>query len=70
MRPDSDMQRAQADLLFPPALVYGNNDREEPQGGNLNWKLPQGRRFLTAAQPPKIWAAVIFQHGVQGNNCQ
>ncbi|KAH7702925.1 NRDE-3 protein, partial [Aphelenchoides avenae] len=70
IRPDTEMQKAQAQLLFPPALVYANNDREEPNGANLNWKMGPQRRFLIAAQPPKIWAAVIFQHGVQGNRCQ
>ncbi|KAH7727256.1 piwi domain-containing protein [Aphelenchoides avenae] len=71
VRPESDMLRAQADILFPPALVYDNGrDREEPQGANLMWKLGPQRKFLIPAPVPPVWCAVIFQRGVQGGRCQ
>lgn len=64
--------QAPAEVLFPPAVTYGDGgrDREEPHGSNLQWKLGPQRRFLIAAPPPKIWCAVIFQRGVQGGRCQ
>ncbi|KAH7689685.1 NRDE-3 protein, partial [Aphelenchoides avenae] len=69
VRPESQMLRAQAEVLFPPALVYGR-DREEPQGANLMWRMGPQRQFLIAADAPAVWAAVIFQRGVEGNRCK
>jgi len=71
VRPSPEMLCAQAEILFPPALLYdGGNDREEPRGQELVWKLGPQRKFLIPATSPPVWAAVIFQRGVQAARCQ
>ena len=56
----------EAEVLHPPAIVYSERDREEPdqQRGLSNWKLPPNRRYLEPAASPKVWVAVIVQSEV------
>ncbi|KAH7725804.1 piwi domain-containing protein [Aphelenchoides avenae] len=71
VRASTEMLCAQAEILFPPALLYdGGKDREEPRGAELIWKLGPQRKFLVPAESPPVWAAVIFQRGVQAAKCQ
>lgn len=69
IRSSKHMADAPAEVLFPPGITYGHNKREEPQGANLKWSLGQ-HRFLSSVDPPKVWAAIIFQHGVTGARCE
>ncbi|KAI1719931.1 piwi domain-containing protein [Ditylenchus destructor] len=72
VRVDSDIITASGQVLHPPAIIYEANgrDREQAdQSGNMQWKLPQNRQFLHAAETPPTWVAAIFQNGVDGNAC-
>lgn len=64
------MQRAPAQLMFPPAVVYANNDREEVQPSNLPWRVNPQRKYLRSGVVPQRWAAVIVAKGVPGGECQ
>uniref|UniRef100_A0A915ADT8 Piwi domain-containing protein n=2 Tax=Parascaris univalens TaxID=6257 RepID=A0A915ADT8_PARUN len=61
---------ADAKVLFPPAIVYGEGGRIEPNaGGELDWRLnvPRGmtqRQFYRPANPPRRWVVFIFEDAV------
>uniref|UniRef100_A0A915E2V3 Uncharacterized protein n=1 Tax=Ditylenchus dipsaci TaxID=166011 RepID=A0A915E2V3_9BILA len=70
VRVETELTTADAEVLFPPAIVYDRNQREEPdQRGNMQWGKIGGKRFVVPAETPPVWAAVIFQNGVNGNDC-
>ncbi|VDK59917.1 unnamed protein product [Anisakis simplex] len=57
-------------MLYPPAIIYGNNDRVEPNSnGHLEWRLNRGRAlqqhlFYSPANPPRRWVVFIFEDAV------
>lgn len=61
---------ADAKVLFPPAIVYGEGGRIEPNAsGELDWRLnvPRGmtqRQFYRPANPPRRWVVFIFEDAV------
>uniref|UniRef100_A0A915CQY4 PAZ domain-containing protein n=1 Tax=Ditylenchus dipsaci TaxID=166011 RepID=A0A915CQY4_9BILA len=60
IRMAGDLIVAKANVLFPPAIAYDQNQRDEPDAnGLLNWKLGQ-RRFLRAAGTPKVDLLALF----------
>ncbi|KAI1727543.1 piwi domain-containing protein [Ditylenchus destructor] len=70
VRVDSDILMASGQVLHPPAITYEGNDRDQADpSGNLQWKLPQNRRFVSGGSTPNTWVAAIFQNGVDGQQC-
>uniref|UniRef100_A0A915EWM8 Piwi domain-containing protein n=1 Tax=Ditylenchus dipsaci TaxID=166011 RepID=A0A915EWM8_9BILA len=67
---NNDLQCAEAEVLFPPCIVYGRNQREEPdQKGFMKWSSMGSKQFIVPAKTPQVWAAALFQCGVEPNAC-
>ncbi|VDM38893.1 unnamed protein product [Toxocara canis] len=61
---------ANATILFPPAIIYGEGARVEPNAsGDLDWRLnvPRSmmqRQFYRPANAPRRWVVFLFEDAV------
>uniref|UniRef100_A0A914CJI1 Uncharacterized protein n=1 Tax=Acrobeloides nanus TaxID=290746 RepID=A0A914CJI1_9BILA len=72
IRIDTEIRKANAEIMFPPAIGYSNGVQQLPvqdRDGkdDVAWMV-KGKRFLVPADDPKIWVAVLFQQGIPAND--
>lgn len=71
-----ELLRAEANVLYPPAITYSQDgrDRDDVQNGVLNWGKLGQRRFLMPClrqdSHPLVWVASIVNNGVPGRDCE
>lgn len=58
-----------AEVLFPPALIFNEREREEPDLKTAGWRLSPNRRFLKPEQVSRM-AVVIIQNQLPSDKVQ
>lgn len=65
----ADLITQKSQILFPPSLMYSEQEREEVDLKTSGWRLGQNRHFLKPEQVPRM-AVVIIQNQLSGETVQ